>query len=241
MKKLTATSLFILLIFTVLLTSCKKDDKEKYTCSGCATAPEALAANNNSNKGIYKGFIIGSSGTVKFNIANGGALITAEIILDGEVISLQSSIAIEAGQPYIAPFTGMYNNQFVSVDFSVGATGGTPTVTAINIPGHPNAIVEVVKETSNNQIKCFEGEFSGDDMGVLNVILSGEINYWSGVAHNTTSGGNAGFNGTISGTSINCNCVSGTSVNASLDGDEITNGTWNDGSGTGTWTARRTL
>ena len=184
---------------------------------------------------------MGSSGTIKFNILNAGSLITAEMILDGEVINLQSSITWQAGQAYFAPFTGVHNGQVVSVDFSVGASGSTPTVTSINIPGHPNAVIEVIKETSDNQIKCFEGTFSGDDSGGLNVILSEQLGYWTGVAHNSVSGTNTPFNGTLSGNNINCNCQSGTSVNATLSGDEITSGTWNDGSGTGTWSAVRTL
>ena len=241
MKKTTNLVALVLLSLVLITTSCKKDKEDAYSCASCASAPEALAENDNSSKGIYKGFVLGSSGTIKFSILNGGSLITAEMILDGEVINLQSSVTWQAGQAYFAPFTGVHNGQVVSVDFSVGASGSTPTVTSINIPGHPNAVIEVIKETSDNQIKCFEGTFSGDDSGGLNVILSEQLGYWTGVAHNSVSGTNTPFNGTLSGNNINCNCQSGTSVNATLSGDEITSGTWNDGSGTGTWSAVRTL
>lgn len=241
MKLLSPAIAVCLLTLVVFATSCKKDTKDPYTCTTCATSAEALAENDNSSKGIYKGFVIGSSGTIKFNILNGGSLITAVMVLDGETFNLQSSISWQAGQAYFAPFDGVHNGQPVSVNFSVGASGSTPTVTSVNIPGHPNAIIEVVKETSDNQITCYEGSFSGDETGVLNVILSEQLGYWTGVAHNNVSGTNTPFNGTISGTNISCSCQSGTSVNATLSGDEITNGTWNDGSGTGTWSAVKTL
>ena len=70
----------------LFFTACKKSDDAAapaYTCATCHTTPDALAANDANSKGIYKGVVIGSSGTLTINIANGGTTITAIMVIDG--------------------------------------------------------------------------------------------------------------------------------------------------------------
>ena len=126
----------------VLFSSCKKDKNSAtptYNCATCKSTPDALVANNSSSsKGIYKGVVIGSTGTTVFDVANNGTLITASMVLDGTTINLSSAVAWVSGAPYAANFTGTLNGAPVSINFSVGVTGSSPTVTASNIPGHPN-------------------------------------------------------------------------------------------------------
>lgn len=64
------------------------DDETAYTCKSCTDTPEASAANDNSGQGIYKGLVVGSSGTIKFDIANSGSGIVAVLTMDGEEYEL---------------------------------------------------------------------------------------------------------------------------------------------------------
>jgi hypothetical protein len=147
---------------SVIAISCSKSDDTAstpaYTCTTCKTTPDATAANDASNKGVYKGVIIGSSGTIKFDLQ--GTTITAVMVLDGVTATLTSTVNVVAGQTYVAPFTGTLGGQAVSITFSVGATGQNPTVTTSSIPGHPSSTFSIIKETSASLIECFEGTYS---------------------------------------------------------------------------------
>lgn len=181
----------------ISLSACKKDNDPEtppaaFKCVSCKTTPDALAVNNSSSKGIYKGVMIGSTGTIMFDISNNGNTITAVLIVDGVTINLTSSVTWTAGQPYTAPFTGTLNGSAVTINFSVGLSGGTPTVTSSTIPGHPNASINIIKETSSNLIECFEGTYSTTlpETGIFNLILSRPLSSWTAVSRktgNTTS------------------------------------------------------
>ena len=98
-------NLLLALLAILSFSACKKSDDTAapaYTCTTCKTTPDALAANDASSKGIYKGVVIGSSGTIIINIANGGTTITAVMVIDGVTVNLTSAVAWVAGQPYVA-------------------------------------------------------------------------------------------------------------------------------------------
>ncbi len=243
MKKLH----FIIAVFAlVLFAGCKKSSDPAtppYTCTTCKTAPDALAANNASSKGIYKGVVIGSSGTITFDIANNGTTITAVMVIDGVTVNLTSAVTWVAGQVYITPFTGTLSGQAVTITFSVGATGGTPTVTSSSIPGHPNASLNIIKETSAGLVECFEGSYSTTlpETGTFNIILSRTLATWAGVARKTginttsTSGSGSIVNNKLIDPSQNNNSI------GTLSGDDL-NGSFVDGNGkTVTITGKRTL
>lgn len=179
--------------FTLSLVACKKEEESKeepqtplapYVCSSCATAPEALAEYDNSGKGIYKGVVIGSSGTIKFNLMNGTNELIATLVLDGDTIVLNSSITVEEGQTIIAPFNGLYNGEEVSIVFQVSADGSNATVLTADIPGHGNAQFTVVKEISTALVEAFEGTYSksNNETGTFNIVLSREMGLWGGMA-----------------------------------------------------------
>jgi hypothetical protein len=161
----------------ILMTSCSKDEETpaaSYTCSTCKTTPDALAANDASVKGMYKGIIIGSTGTISINIQNGSSTITATMVLDGVSVALTSNVAVVDGQSYVAPFTGTFNGSPITMTFSVGLGGSSPTMLSSSIPGHPNAVFVLSKETSTSLIEAFEGNYSvtGGEKGVFNIVLS---------------------------------------------------------------------
>lgn len=235
------TLILMLIAFASFFTGCKKDKAdEPYSCTSCKTTPDAVAANDASSKGIYKGVVIGSSGTIVFDVMNAGSTITAKLTIDGTVVNLTSTVTWTNGQPYVGNFTGTMNGQPVSINFSVGLSGTTPTVTSSNIPGHPNAVFMIVKETSTSLIECFEGTYTGtQNSNTLNLVLARSANIW-GAKVKTASGSTSNFSGAMNGTALTCNCPSGTTINGIVTNDEI-NGTFNDSNQSGTWKARRTM
>jgi hypothetical protein len=244
MKQFTSIAFGVIMIGTIAFfsSSCKKkNETSTYTCTTCVRTPEALAENDSSSKGIYKGIVIGSSGTIKFNVLNGGSTITALMVIDGDTANLTSNVTWTAGQAYIASFTGTLNGQQVSIDFSVDVSGANPTISSANIPGHPNAVLEVYKETSNAQIVCFEGNYSGSSTGTLNVLLSTTLNKWGAAAKDSDNNSISHFEGVINNNSLSCTNCGTVVINATLSGDEIINGTWSDGTDSGTWSAQKTL
>lgn len=244
-KRFSSLFIVFLLLSAFSFSSCKKDkEATAYKCTTCATAPEALAANDNSSKGIYKGIVIGSSGTIKFNIANNGTDIDAVMVIDGITVNLTSSVTWQSGQPYLAPFSGSLNGQNVSITFSVDVSGANPTITSVNIPGHPNAVIEVFKETSNSQVVCFEGTFSGTDAGNLNLMLSTGLGAWAAAVKSNGSSTVIELSGSVTNNQLNCiNCSQGITVTGTINADQITNGTWTNPqyNDNGTWSANKTL
>jgi hypothetical protein len=216
---------FMILFSLVAGTSCSGDDggDKGYTCATCSTSPQGNVLYDNAAKGLYKGIVVGSTGTISIDIQNGGNSITATLVLDGITAVLTSQVSVVEGQTYVAPFTGTYNGSPVSITFQVGASGSTPTVVSSDIPGHPNAIFQVFKETSTSMIEAFEGTLkAGNESGTFNLILSSALAKWSGVAKkddgSTTYGsGNINSSGVlIDDDGKNIGKVSGDSFNGSF-------------------------
>lgn len=241
MKKLQ----FLLATTAILsFSACKKSDSTAvtlYTCTTCKTTPDAKAANDGSSKGIYKGVMIGSSGTIMFDIANNGSTITAVMVVDGITVNLTANITWVAGQPYVAPFTGTLSGSAVSITFSIGALGQTPTIVSSNIPGHPNATFTIIKETSNSLVECFEGTYSTTrpETGIFNLILSRTALIFGGASRKTGTTTSGGFDGTISNNHL-YETVTHTDF-GTLNADQL-DGSFTDSNGSiVTITGRRTL
>ncbi len=218
---------------SILISSCSKDDQKvapvAYTCASCHNTPEALAVNDGSNKGIYKGIVVGSTGTISINIQNGSSTITATMVLDGTTILLTSNVSVVNGEPYVAPFTGTYNGSPVSFTFSVGLSGSTPTVTSSDIPGHPNAVFQIFKETSNSLIEAFEGTYSKTgESGTFNILLSKGLGQWGGIAKKNGGTTTDNVNGTYNAS--NQIIADNGTVVATVNGD-ILAGSFTDSNG----------
>ncbi|MFN8309623.1 MAG: hypothetical protein U0T73_06640 [Chitinophagales bacterium] len=198
MKNVSAILILIILLFN---SGCKKSENSTApnTCKTCVTKPDALAANDNSSKGVYKGVIIGSTGTIMFDILNSGSTIKATMVLDGITTVLTAAVSWSAGQPYVSDFTGTYNGNPVSVTFSVDPTGANPVVVSSNIPGHPTASFDVYKETSSNLVECFLGSYvttkngAVNERGTFNVLLSRTAKLYGGSSRATTSNSSSTF------------------------------------------------
>ncbi|MFN8276831.1 MAG: hypothetical protein U0T84_05070 [Chitinophagales bacterium] len=198
MKMKSTTGLMLLLL---VFAGCKKSETATTpnTCKTCVSKPDALAVNDNSSKGIYKGVIIGSTGTIMFDVLNSGSVIKATMVLDGVTTVLTANVTWTAGQPYISDFTGTLNGSAVSITFSVDPNGANPVVTSSNIPGHPTASFDVYKETSSNLVECFLGSYETKKNGALteagtfNLLLSRTAKLYGGSSRATTSSSSSHF------------------------------------------------
>ena len=242
--KTTIYFLSAIVMMSSILSSCKKDGSTAapvpFKCALCKTAPDALAANDAISKGIYKGVLIGSTGTIMFDIANNGSDITAVMVIDGVTVNLVSVTTWAAGVAYVAPFTGTYNGNPVSITFSIDVSGANPTVTASNIPGHPNTTFTIIKETSQGLVECFEGSYNTTrpETGTFNIILARTLAQWSGNGRETNTTTDDRVHGTIVNNQLRADngIIIGTLSSDQLDGS------FNDGNGaTVTITGRRTF
>lgn len=244
MKKI---NLILIVGIIICFSACKKNNDTEtptaaYKCVGCKTTPDALAVNNSSSKGIYKGVMIGSTGTIMFDIANSGNTITAVLIIDGVTINLTSAVTYMAGQAYTAPFTGTLNGSPVTINFSVELSGGSPTVTSSSIPGHPNASLNIIKETSSNLIECFQGTYSTTlpETGIFNMIVSRSLSSWTAVARKTGSTTSSVGNGIITDNKLIDQSQNNRIVGV-LNGDAINGSFVDTNNKTVTITGKRTL
>ena len=167
------------------------------------TSTETTTEYDNSNFGLYKGVLAGSSGTIRIEIKNGDNNVQAVIVMDGKTDILTSTAQFTAGQAITgAQFTGAFS----SFTFSVDADGGNPTIVTIAIEGHDKVVATVEKEKSNDVAVCYEGTSVGgnDHSGVFNVVRKN--NTFSGVANavdgfSCTVRGNVAADGSFTGTS----------------------------------------
>lgn len=248
-KAILSAALFSVSAAYLFFTGCKKKDETPatptYTCTACISTPEAKAANDNSSKGIYKGIVVGSSGTIKFDIANNDTTLRAFMTIDGVAVVLTATVSWVSGASYVSPFTGTMNGQPVSITFSVDANGGNPVVTSMTIPGHPNATLAISKETSTNLIKCYEGTAKNLTTGktaTFDLLLVTSLKRWYARVKEDGATSSSTVEGTFTDNTLSFDDGKGASGTATLSGDNITNGTWkNSKPENGTWEAKRTL
>lgn len=242
----TAKFYGIILLLATIILSCKKkkekETEETYVCTTCSQTPQGAAANDNSSKGIYKGVIIGSSGTIKFDIANTSSnAISAVLVIDGVTVNLTTTYVWAQGGINIAPFTGKLNGQDVTINFSVGANGSGATVLSASIPGHPNAVFSLVKETSTALARCYEGSYETSDKesGTFNIIVSTLLKGWTGKSRENGSQQATDISGTYANDKLYWGSGTSTEI-ATISGDTFT-GTFNDGSANVNVKGKRTL
>ncbi len=237
MRIILALSSAIILLFS---TSCKKDSTATpYTCASCVQSPDALAANDNSSKGIYKGVVIGSTGTIKFNIANNGTDITALLVIDGVSATLTSTLAWVGGQPYVAPFTGTFNGSAATITFSVDSDGTNATIVSSNIPGHASAVFAIIKESSTALVEGYNGTYSTTrpETGVFNILISRTAGLWGGISKENGQSSTEDVDGTF----VNGKLFQSTTQIGTLNGDVITGSFQDSNNSTVTIEGRRVL
>lgn len=232
----------LLLVLLAGFTACKKEEKktetpkETYKCPTCPTASEANPAFDASSAGVYKGVIVGSTGTIALYLYNSGTVVNALVVFDGKSGTLTTTdlSGWAPGQAVTdALFTGVIDGKTVEAKFTVEANGANPRVELL-IPGH-TVVVGLYKETSANLIKNYEGTYAGSDQGVFNMVTSADA------FTIVTDNGGKPFGGTLVGGKIDLN-GNGVTIKGEFSGDDVS-GTWANTkeSTSGTWTGKRTL
>ncbi|HEY3430067.1 MAG TPA: hypothetical protein VGK39_05270 [Cyclobacteriaceae bacterium] len=220
--------------------SCSDDDGNSYKCSDCVSVPEANAAYDNTGQGIYKGVVIGSSGTIKFDIANSDNTLTAVLIIDGQEVLLTATGSYSPTTGFSGAFTGTLNGQDASIVFTVSTAGGFQLIT-VNIPGHPDIMFTVMKERSTQLVEAFEGTYQGQATGTFNLLVlrdEDDNGEWYAISRSTELDGY--YEGTIDDDDL-VGLGGSIIVVGEIEGHSV-KGSWeNTTGGTGTWTGKRTL
>ncbi len=177
------TSLLVIGLLLIGLSGCKKDSDSEPAPQNIENTPSAIAANDNSSAGVYKGVMVGSSGYFKITIENGDNSSTCIFVLDDKEVTLTTTSLADwtPGQAITnAVFTGTWNGVSVSLTFSCGSDGSNPTAT-IAVPGH-TVNVSLSKETSTALVKCYEGTYvdqsnqeTSTEPGILSFMAISEL------------------------------------------------------------------
>lgn len=229
--------LILLFLMGFSFIGCSSSDDSSTPSGGdtFATAPEAKEEHDDSNYGVYKGIFTGSSGIVYVNIYNSGS-ISAKMVIDGTTYNFTTSGTVTDGQEIANLLFSSGSNSF---HFNVLGNGEDPVIDNINIASHPNAAVQMFKEYSFAQIKCYEGTFAGGSVGTFNLATAAD-GYALGLAKPNDEDGSIYLDGTFTG-----NSLSGTFEGGTFSGTIGTNtisGTWqNNVQESGTWTANRKM
>ena len=226
MKKLILT-----LFLGALMLSCSSDSSSD---SGLSETPTAKSEYDSNSYGIYKGIFVGSTGYIVININNEGSL-SATLTINGSS-STYTTTETAILNSSIEGLT--FSNGSSSFDFNVDYNGSSPNISNINISGHPNAEITVIKERSTAIVKCYQGTYSGDDAGTLNLVISEGVVY--GLAKSNSDGFPISLNGlktenTVAGT------FEGGTFSGTASGNRITGNWENDSAESGSWSANRKL
>lgn len=231
MKKLLYSLLAGLLILGPM--SCKKDDPAGPTL---VSAPEATAENDLKSGGVYKGTIIGSSGTIKVVLQGGKKEIILKIDGVTRTLTTTSLDSWTSGEEIL---DAEFSSGDWSITLSIVADGSDGSI-VFDIAGHPDIQVALSKERSDQLIMAFEGTYAGSNSGTFNFIVQGDA--VSGVSRD--SGGDfAAFYGSFSDNTISVTIASGSnSVAVGTVSGNTASGTWTESATvSGTWTGTRTL
>ena len=172
-----SNKLLLFMACITILVSCQKSSNEQDNSNnqntGLPSSAETKPQYNNTSFGVYKGVIIGSTGTIVFKINNGDNILKGYLAIDNTKDTLSTTQTVIAGQPIVnVHFVGRIS----SMNLSANADGTNAIVTNISITGHSNVAVLVIHENSTKQIFCYEGTFSGSRSGTINCARVGEGN-----------------------------------------------------------------
>lgn len=238
MKKI----IFLFIIcFPLLSCSDENNSNSASAVDQLSMAPEAKDDYDTSNYGVYKGIFVGSSGTIYVNINNNGSISAKMVINNITYNNFKTSEKVSEGQPIVGL---TFSNGNSSFDFNVNADGENPFVNNMNISGHPNPYVQILKEYSFEQIKCYLGTFSGEKSGVYNLAIASDSknpnNYILGLAVINGETEAIYLDGSVNKNTIN-GAFEGGTFTGTIKKNTI-NGSWQDETPqSGTWTATRKL
>lgn len=174
MKK-TAHVVLLILLSGIFIISCKKSSTDSNDNSNSlSTIPETKSQYDNTSFGVYKGVIIGSSGTIIFRINNGDNVVKGYLTIDNQKDTLTTTATITLGQPIS---NILFTGKISSMRISTNADGSNARLSNIQINGHNNVTGFIIHEKSTKQVLCYEGTFSGGASGIINATRVGLNNH----------------------------------------------------------------
>lgn len=261
-KKILATA--AILVMSIFFIQCPTDIIEP--AEYFPSEPEAMAVNDNSNDGIYKGVITGKNITGSFKMVANNEIpdrassnsIYIIINFNGETATIDGDASWD-GYCY----NYIFKNDKFNIKIPVLKTGTIVTTElSLVVKGYTDAFfyVSIVKETSDKLIKAYEGAFTGSGFyssdqgtgtinysikGIWNTIIeetSTEGAYWGGiyVSDSFFNNINAEFTGQDTGNNIwNISLNNGQGTATGKVYELYAEGTWTVGTDTGTWYGKR--
>lgn len=226
--------LSIVMLLAITVFSCSKKTDKQPTKGDLSDTPIAKLQFDNSNYGIYKGVFVGSSGVILININNDNT-ISVMLKIDNTPYNFTTTQTIQQNQATTLNFVNGSN----SFTFTVDANGANPTITNLVMNGHPNAAILVLKETSKAIVKCYEGTYTGGDMGTFNTVTYNTV--IKGLVKSNSDQTDV-VNGKISGNTINAGTVTtGATFSGTISGNNVS-GAWNNSQAglSGSWSGVRT-
>lgn len=137
------------------------------------TSTETKPEYNQTNFGVFKGVIVGSTGIIRFYINNGNNDVKCYITIDNIKDTLTTTAKFTLSEPIVkAHFVG----KFSSVTLSCDERGNTVDISDLKINGHSNLQAYVVHENTSSQVFCYEGNLNGSASGSFNCIVFGSNN-----------------------------------------------------------------
>lgn len=227
---------FLLIALLGFFQACGNDDDTKDPGTKepeLVTSPEATAENNASSAGVYKGVVIGSSGTVKVMLQ--GGIKSAVVTLDNVTKTLGTN-DLKNWAPGQAINNALFSADNWQLRFSVNANGANPQA-VVTIPGHAGATISMFKEVSTDLVKAYEGTFSGANSGTWNFMIKGR--QVRGIRKGAMDTVAVALSGGMSGDTL-MGYTGSASVTGTVTGNNAS-GTWTDSGTSGTWTGKRTL
>lgn len=183
MKNLTRKTT-ILFIFTVIVSACTVNNNNNPNNN---TFPDLslISANpnhDNSYFGVYKG-IIGdsiSTGNILIDFGNSQTEAKAYFRFKGNQYILTQSDIVTVGNT----ITVTVQNSDITLKLSVNNNGNSPTISYFSFNGLQGYGINIMKQTSTNVVKCYEGTYNSDtsSCGVfrntpLGLIINGSSAY----------------------------------------------------------------
>ena len=171
--------LFLLIVFTIGMVSCEKENTPRLPKLGLTDTSETKPFLDTTNFGVFKGVLTSTTGTIKIYFNNGDNVMKAVIHLDGFDEELTCTQPAAISQPVVA---ALFEGSHSSFTFTVDANGENASIDNIYVDGRINVFGVIAHEKTNQVVYCYESKFTGNQRGYFNFIRYG--NQAQGIARN---------------------------------------------------------
>lgn len=156
-------TLVLCTLASMLIFSCTKPTTNENT--SLPAKAETKPQYDNTSFGVYKGVIVGSTGSIVFRINNGDNVVKGYLSIDNKKDTLSTTQTLVAGQPIVnVKFTGRISSMTLNAD----ADGRNSEISNIKIDGHTKVAGVIFHEQSTKQVFCYEGKLTGNLSGTIN-------------------------------------------------------------------------